>query len=247
MLAEPGVPQQTRAGALHQLVEVAAANLIGADFASISIRHNDGTLQTMAATHPLAHELDEVQYRLSEGPCLAAVAEARFVLINDMTDASEFPRYAPQAAARGVGSQLAMQLVQDGEHAGLNVYALRRDAFDHTTVMMAELFAAQAAMILGYAKQVEGLGYAVHSRQDIGTAVGMVMERYGLDQSRAFGYLVRLSQTRNVKLRLIARELISGTFSESVTEGRQEPHPYPTGGERHSSTTGAEPEAMIGS
>ena len=39
------------------------------------------------------------------------------------------------------------------------------------------------------------------------------MERYGLSEDRAFAFLARLSQDRNVKLRDIARE-----FNSSVGE-----------------------------
>ena len=207
--------QTAREQVLDQLVEVAATNLIGADFASITVRHKDGTLETVAASDPLADELDEVQYRFGEGPCYSAVTDERFVLVNNMADSPRFPNYAPQAAAHGVGTQSAMQLVSNGDRAGLNVYGRRAGAFNKTTLLLAELLAAQGAIMLGYAQQLEGLGQAVKTRQDIGTAVGIVMERFGLAQPRAFAYLVRLSQTRNTKLRLIARQIVERAFSEA--------------------------------
>jgi AmiR/NasT family two-component response regulator len=38
-----------------------------------------------------------------------------------------------------------------------------------------------------------------------------VMERYRLSEQRAFAFLTRLSQHRNVKLRLVAQELIAAS------------------------------------
>lgn len=49
------------------------------------------------------------------------------------------------------------------------------------------------------------------SRQVIGTAVGIVMQRYEIDEARAFEFLVRTSSTSNVKLRTIAEDLVSRT------------------------------------
>ena len=75
---------------------------------------------------------------------------------------------------------------------------------------LAQLFAHQSAVALDYAREVENLQEAMRTRQEIGRAVGIVMERYGLDEERAFAFLARVSQNRNIKLRVLARELIAG-------------------------------------
>jgi len=46
------------------------------------------------------------------------------------------------------------------------------------------------------------------SRKAIGQAIGIVQERYGMDEERAFQFLVRVSQTGNIKLREVADELV---------------------------------------
>ena len=115
-------------------------------------------------------------------------------------------------------SQAAIQLVQNGERAGLNLYARRWEAFDRSTVQLAELFATQAAALLDYAGQVEQLSEALHTRTDIGTAVGILMERYGIDRNRAFAFLVRNSNNRNLKLRVLAQHVIDGTFESTSDE-----------------------------
>jgi AmiR/NasT family two-component response regulator len=56
---------------------------------------------------------------------------------------------------------------------------------------------------------VDNLEEAVRTRTTIGQAVGIVMERYRLDDERAFAFLARLSQQRNVKLRVVAEEIIA--------------------------------------
>jgi GAF domain-containing protein len=209
--------QGVQRAALESLTTSAAVNIPGVDFASITLNGPDHALDTVAATDPLAERLDELQYELREGPCYAAVTEERFILLNDLSAANAFPRYAPRAAELGAKAQAAIQLTSRGQRAGLNLYARTPGAFDRSTVQVAELFATQAAALLEYAEQVEQLSDALHTRTDIGTAVGILMERYRIDRHQSFAFLVRTSNNRNVKIRLLAQQIIDGTI-ESIPE-----------------------------
>jgi ANTAR domain/GAF domain len=221
-----GAARPPRAAALEILAASAAGNIPGADFVSITVRRRDEPLHTVVATDPIARRADTVQYELREGPCYAAVTSTRFVLVNDVAAAAEFPRYGPQAVALGIGAQAAIQLVHGAETAGLNLYARAAGAFDASTVHIGELFATHAAALLGYAEQVEQLSEALHTRTDIGTAVGILMVRYDIDRHRAFAFLTRTSQTRNIKIRILAQQVIDGTF-ESTPREDCESHDWP--------------------
>jgi hypothetical protein len=70
------------------------------------------------------------------------------------------------------------------------------------------IFSEHARTAIAYAREVEQLNHAVTSRQLVGQAVGILMERYDLTDDRAFAFLARVSQDRNVKLRAIAQEVI---------------------------------------
>jgi hypothetical protein len=159
----------------------------------------------------LATQADTLQYELREGPCYTAVTAERFVLINDLSATEKFPRYAPQAVELGLGAHAAIQLIDGRRRAGLNLYARTAGNFDRSTVQFAELFAAQAGAILGYAEQVEQLGTALHARTDIGTAVGILMERYSINRHQAFAFLNRNSQDHNIKVRVLAQRVIDDT------------------------------------
>jgi hypothetical protein len=203
--------------ALEALTASAANNISGVDFASVSVRRKDRSLDTVAATDPLALDLDKIQYELGEGPCYDAVTDERIVVVNDLAaHDTPYPRFAPRALEFGVRAQTAIQLAHNSEQAGLNLYARTPQAFDHTTMQMAELFSNQAALLLGYARQVGSLGEALQSRQDIGTAVGITMQRYGVDRDQAFRFLIRNSNDRNIKLRTIAAQIIDGTFDPAA-------------------------------
>ena len=207
----------SRDAALRSIAVSAAANIPGVDFASITLQEAHERLRTLAATDPLAED-GCPSVRAGRGPCYAAVTEDRFVLVNDVSATMAFPRYGSRAAEHGIGAQAAIQLVHNGDRAGLNLYSRRQEVFDRSTVQFAELFATQAAALLQYAVQVEQLGEALHTRTDIGTAVGIVMERYSIDRNSAFAFLVRNSSNRNLKLRLLAQQVIDGTFESTPAE-----------------------------
>jgi GAF domain-containing protein len=213
-------PRPSREAALETLTSSAAANIPGADFVSISVRSQDGPLRTVASTDPVAEQADVLQYELHEGPCYAAITKERFVVVNDLATSTKFPEYGPKAVALGIGAQAGIQLLNDKETAGLNLYARTAGTFDRSTVQLAELFATQAAALLGYAEQVEQLSEALHTRTDIGTAVGILMERYRIDPHQAFAFLARCSQDRNVKVRVLAQQVIAGTFRSTPREDR---------------------------
>src|SRR5215213_6798673 len=92
--------------ALESLAASAASNINGVDFASVSVRRKDKSLDTVAATDPLARDLDKLQYELGEGPCYAAVTDERFVVVNDLAaHDTPYPRFAPRALEFGVRAQ----------------------------------------------------------------------------------------------------------------------------------------------
>ena len=62
-------------------------------------------------------------------------------------------------------------------------------------------------------EQVAELVRAVHSNRVIGAAIGIVMERHGLDYAGAHAYLIRLSQNSNVKLASIAANMVTAAGS----------------------------------
>ena len=91
-------------------------------------------MRTVPSTDPLAEQADALQYGLRDGPCY-------YPLVNDLAAAVACPRYGPKAAALGLGAQAAVQLFHKRERAGVNLYALRPQAFDHFTMQVADLFA----------------------------------------------------------------------------------------------------------
>jgi GAF domain-containing protein len=195
---------------LSSIVEVAQNSLSGFDQVGISLVDRKGNVQTKAATGELVWTLDKLQYELGEGPCVETLHDKVIVEAPDVRHDQRWPRYVPRAVAEGLKAQLAVKLYLDeqGTLGGLNIYSTTREDIDPQAVHMAELFAAHAAIALGYARERQNLNEALHSRKVIGQAIGIVMERYDLTEERAFAFLVRASSHSNVKLRDIAQAMV---------------------------------------
>lgn len=180
------------------------------DYASITIRQADDTLMSRAETTPVIVELDAQQYALREGPCYHAATSEPVVVSWNLALDDRFPNYGPLAAEQGILSQAGLRLFTGKTRQGaLNLYSTKPAAFEEFDQLGA-LFATQAAMAVAYATELGNLREAMATRTTIGQAVGIVMERYTLSDDRAFAFLTRLSQHRNVKLRLIAEEIVAG-------------------------------------
>ncbi len=194
---------------LAAIAGAAAHSVPDIDHVGISIVHDSGEIETRAATGQLVWDLDGLQYELHEGPCVSALRQQSVVWVDDISSDGRWPRYTPAAVAAGLRAQLAVRLYYvDATLGTLNMYATRARVIDPDALEVAELFATHAALALGRARREEQLHEALHTRKVIGQAIGLVMERYGVDEDRAFGFLVRASSTGNVKLRDVAREVV---------------------------------------
>ena len=194
---------------LDAIVQAATASVPGFDQIGISVSHRSGQIETKAATGQLVWDLDAVQYSLMEGPCVDSVQKQPVVAVNDLRHDQRWPRYVAQAVAKGVRSQLAFRLYSDEKtFGGMNLYSTKSDTIPDDAPQMAELFAAHATIALDRAMQEDTLNTALSTRGLIGQAIGLTMEHYQIDSTRAFQFLTRVSSTSNIKLRDIAQEVV---------------------------------------
>lgn len=213
---------------LDAIVHAAQQTVPGFEHVGISIVHKGGEIETRAGTGQLVWELDDVQYKLHEGPCFDSIRSEPVLLLDDARTEERWPRYIPAALEKGLRSQMGLRLYTDeGTLGGLNFYSTRTAGIDPDALQLGELFAAHAAIALGRARYEHQLNESVASRQVIGIAIGLVMERYQISEERAFQFLVRASTTSNIKLRAIAQEIVDSAnekHAAPVTETRAGPH-----------------------
>ncbi len=213
---------------LDRIVHTARRSLAGIDHVGVSVARRDGGIETRAATGELVHDLDQLQYRLNEGPCLYAISAATVVRVDAAAQDDRWPQYLPEAVKRGLRSQLGLQLGLDGETlGGLNMYSTSVDRIDDEVLHMAELFAVHAAIAMGRARTEEQLRSGMSTRTEIGEALGLLMERYSIDSDAAFAFLARASSVNNTKLRDIAAEIVAeadARYGSAAPEGPEGCH-----------------------
>ena len=199
---------------LRQLTQAAIEVLPQVDYCSITVKHADGRLETVAPTDQLLCDVDAAQYELQEGPCYLAASETEHVVSSDLLADERFPRYGKMAWEAGLRSQAGIRLFNAPRSQGaMNLYSKEVGGFEDLG-SIAALFSHQAAVAIAYAHEIANLEEAIRTRKLIGQAVGIVMERYQLTDQRAFAFLTRLSQTRNVKLRLVAQEIVAAAEAQ---------------------------------
>lgn len=92
--------------------------------------------------------------------------------------------------------------------AALNFYAEAPRAFSAESVELGTVYATHIALAWSMLRRQDQFRSALASRDVIGQAKGVIMERFNLDSVEAFELLRRLSQQSNIRLVDIAAALI---------------------------------------
>ena len=204
-IAKKSSPDET----IRRIIDL-ALECIDCDYASVTVVHADGGVETVASSDEVIDRADALQYELGEGPCLtAAEHEGLWVIAETGTD-PRWPQWGPQAAALGLHSILAVHLFTDRTMLGaLNLYAKQSHQYSADDIETAQIVAAHASVGLARTRSEQNLWRAVDARHVVGQAQGILMERFSLSSEQAFSVLKRYSQQHNIKIRDIAVHLLS--------------------------------------
>ena len=200
---------------LRSVVELAVATIDGCDFAGL-FTMNRGVLTPVVVTDPAVSALHAVEQATGEGPCVDAIAHRQMVSVDDLDEDSRWPLFSPRAAGEGVRSVLSLPLAHANSHDGaLILYARYPAAFGAVDRAKATILVSLASMAVSVAhthedeeRRVEGLQVALGTRETIGEALGILMERERITANQAFDILRRASQHLNIKLRDVAQSLV---------------------------------------
>jgi hypothetical protein len=196
--------------ALRSINETTVDSVPGAQYAGITLVDSEGKVSTLASTHSYADWLDDIQRDVSEGPCLSAAWNQHVLRIDDLASDQRWPRYRQAALQRTpVRAVVSFQLFGDDKNiAALNLYAEPARAFDDEAVELGLVFAAHTTVAWNMMRRQEQFTSALASRDLIGQAKGILMERFGINAIAAFELLRRLSQESNTRLVDIAHRLV---------------------------------------
>jgi GAF domain-containing protein len=204
---------------LERALSLAVEIVPGCDQAGISLLQ-DRVVDTPASVGELARTCDKLQEHLGDGPCITALLDASVVRIDDVAADERWPEFAAGASAAGLGSLLACRLATQRDKLGaLNLYAGATHAFTEESEAMAVGYAAHVSLALSALEREANLSRAMQSREIIGQAMGILIERHRITASQAFDIMVHASQRTNVKLRVIAEELVrTGTLPQDAED-----------------------------
>ena len=181
----------------------------GSELAGFLLLTKSGKFETKAATSDLMYQIDRLQIKHGEGPCVEAAIDELIVRTDDFQHEQRWPQYSAEVLTLGMRSALSFKLYTSSRNAGaLNIFSSEPNAFGPEDEAIGSVLAAHAAAAIVSSKHGEQLESALSSRDLIGQSKGIIMERYNVDAVRAFEMLKELSQSANVKLVEIARQVI---------------------------------------
>jgi transcriptional regulator with GAF, ATPase, and Fis domain len=189
-------------------ITTAAVDLIdGADYADVMIVNGD-TFESRAPTDPMVADLDAVQLRLMQGPCLKAATTDTVISCPNLAADRRWEGFAAAAVDAGVHSMLSFPLYKHRHGGGaLNLMGSTAEAMNHADHAIAAMLATHAAIALMAADRLRQFQAALASRDLIGQAKGIVMERFSVNAERAFELIRTLSQETNVPVRTVAGKI----------------------------------------
>lgn len=203
-------------GALDELVHSAVEHIPNIDYAGITVvSRQGGAISTPAATHAHPRALDRIQQKYQQGPCINAAVQHETFFINDLRVDNRWPDFQRDALEQtSISSIGSYQLFTTRDHVGaLNLYADKPDAMTPGSRELGYVFASHTAMVWAASHRGDLFEIDLPSREIIGQATGMIMQREEFDATVATAYLQLLSQTRNKSLTEIAREIIGQSNS----------------------------------
>jgi GAF domain-containing protein len=188
---------ETVESALALISSLARETIPGSCGAGVSVI-DEHQRRSSGSTDERVREADGLQYELDQGPCLAAAAQRGVVRIDDVTEDRRWPVWSEAVARLGLRSVMSAAMVAGDVSVGaIKVYSDEPHAFDQRSEQLLTMFAAQAAMLVAHLQTSnraqrlsDGLRQAIHSRDAVSIAKGILMGRHGVDEDTAFGMLL---------------------------------------------------------
>lgn len=168
----------------------------------------DGVLTCQTASNPQVLQMVQAEHRTGQGPCrhvLDPANPAKIVVDNSSGD-QRWPQYTAESLSIGIAAVMAVRL-ESGDAAGQALLLVTDTLLSRSVIDGVDVFAAHAAVAAAQTRTRTELLGAVQTRDVIGQAKGILMERHKMTSSKAFALLVKTSQNTNIPLRQIADQI----------------------------------------
>jgi GAF domain-containing protein len=197
--------------------------------AGLMLAGPDGDLRVMASSSEAMRALELFELQSKEGPCLDCYRSGQAVLNQDLATVKDrWPRFAPEALVADFCSVHALPMRLRGTVIGaLNLFHTEvgemheadidaaQALADIATIAILQQRATLEAQVVNQLRQ-----HALNSRIVIEQAKGMVAEREGLDMEQAFTALRNHARNHNLRLVVLAEDVIGGHLAPSALDRR---------------------------
>lgn len=211
---------------LRGRLEVAAAIVVrlieGCDSVSIAVAI-EGRPTTAAISDRVALEVDLMQYRAAEGPCLDALIGK--VVRLDVVEGGKYERFAPGALDAGVADVLSLPCMIDGRVVGsVNCYSRSRHGLSGAEELAVPIVAVVAETIAGSPLLEAAVDLAdratatVEEHLLVNRAVGLVAQRRRCSTEAALAVIVETAVAAGQTLREAADAILEG-HADAIGDG----------------------------
>lgn len=206
--------------AVYDAIVHATVELVdGCDRAAILLRDRE-RLTSAAATDAVARGIDELEVSIGDGPCLDAIVDEAVQFDPDLTTPTAWPGLAARVLAdTPVRGMIGCRLLIDGTKVGaLDLFADQPGALTQRSVDQAAIMASLASVAIMTVRargEAANLTRALDNSRAIGKAVGLIMAARKVDDDEAFQVLRKTSQDLNMKLSLVAEEIVRGQTQQA--------------------------------
>ena len=205
--------------AMHQIVQTTHAifNVNGAGLMLADVDHH---LLNAAVSDERMRDLEELQIRHQEGPCIAAFEDKELVRAEDLTEEMRWPSFSKHAVTRGIRAVLASPIPYNQDAVGVvAVTSEERRPWSAEAELALLAFTDLAAlliasMLLGE-QQTElaaQLQSALNSRAIIEQAKGVLIGQQGLTAHNAYAQLRSRARAERRKLAIVSADVVRGAI-----------------------------------
>lgn len=197
---------------LARFAVLASTHIDGVAHASMMAMAGTRGLRPAAASGEFPHLGDKIQEDALEGPCLDVMSARGVVRVDDLARESRWPYFTEAMLSQTpVRSMLCFRLYTNVQDWGaLSLHANEPHAFDADAERSGQVLATHAALTLQTVERSRQFRSSLGSRDIIGQAKGILMERYDIGAGVAFSLITRLAQESTKPVVVIAKEVVDG-------------------------------------
>ncbi len=205
---------------------------VGVDGSAVAVFAGDTTRDLVYATNSTAERIDELQFTLGEGPCLAAYRSHRPELHADMADPGvsvRWPAFAPELVALGVRGIYAFPLgLWNGGRVGvLELYSDKPRTLDVAQYRAAEDCAARLGPTV--LEELDPTRYpsvwtdpALFPHGNVHVAAGMMAGQLRISPADAISRLRAMAFAEERRITALAEDIIAARVTFPPEEPRGE-------------------------